>query len=156
MVSVRFVPRPLTYEWRTLMLGGHVRAGAARLRFLSGTTHHQRSRRLVVIGRAIRQRQYDAAEPIGCVRCCLGSIGRVPKTYRRPPPFARRERGTNVGPKPPKHRVKRGSRADQRAKRVNKLANPALSAKPPSPVQIRAAAVAQRELVTARASMSTF
>src|SRR5687768_13660032 len=49
------------------------------------------------------------------------------------------ELGNNVGTMTPKHREKRGSRADQKAGRINKIAVPALSAKPPSPVQIRAA-----------------
>ena len=39
----------------------------------------------------------------------------------------------------PEHRGKRGSRADQKAGRINKIDVQALSAKPPSPVQIRAA-----------------
>jgi hypothetical protein len=39
----------------------------------------------------------------------------------------------------PKHREKRGSRADQRAGRINNIDVRALSAKSPSPVQIRAA-----------------
>ena len=39
----------------------------------------------------------------------------------------------------PEQRRKRGIRAEQQARRVNKLDNPALSAKPPPPVQIRAA-----------------
>ena len=41
----------------------------------------------------------------------------------------------NLGTITPEHRGKRRSRADQKARRVNKIANPALSAKPPSPVQ---------------------
>ncbi len=44
-----------------------------------------------------------------------------------------------LGNKAPKHQGKRGSRADQKAGRINKIDVPALSAKPPSPVQIRAA-----------------
>jgi len=47
--------------------------------------------------------------------------------------------GNNLGTITPKHREKRGSRADQKAGRINKIDVPALSAKPPSPVQIRAA-----------------
>jgi hypothetical protein len=39
----------------------------------------------------------------------------------------------------PKHQGKRGSRADQKGGRINKIDVPDLSAKPPSPVQIRAA-----------------
>jgi hypothetical protein len=39
----------------------------------------------------------------------------------------------------PNTREKRGSGADQKAGRINKIDVPALSAKPPSPVQIRAA-----------------
>jgi hypothetical protein len=49
------------------------------------------------------------------------------------------ERGNNLGTIAPKHQGKRGSRADQKTRRVNKIDNPAVSAKPPSPVQIRAA-----------------
>ena len=51
----------------------------------------------------------------------------------------RSELGNNLGTIPPEHRVKESSRADQGARRVNNLDIPALSAKPPSPVQIRAA-----------------
>ncbi len=50
-----------------------------------------------------------------------------------------RQLGNNLGTIAPKHRGKRGSRADQKAGRINKIDVPALSAKPPSPVQIRAA-----------------
>ena len=46
---------------------------------------------------------------------------------------------TNLGPQPPKHGVKRGFGRHQKAGRVNNIDNPAESAKPPSPVQIRAA-----------------
>jgi hypothetical protein len=53
--------------------------------------------------------------------------------------FPRREVGNNLGTIAPKHRGKRGSRANQKAGRINKIDVPALSAKPPSPVQIRAA-----------------
>jgi hypothetical protein len=44
-----------------------------------------------------------------------------------------------LGTTAPEHQGKRGSRADQKTRRVNKIDNPALSAKPPSPVQIRTA-----------------
>ena len=47
--------------------------------------------------------------------------------------------GNNLGTITPKHRGKRGSRADQQAGRINKMYVQALSATPPSPVQIRAA-----------------
>jgi len=47
--------------------------------------------------------------------------------------------GNNLGTTAPKHQGKQGSRADQKAGRINKIDVPALSAKPPSPVQIRAA-----------------
>ena len=46
---------------------------------------------------------------------------------------------SNFSPRTLKHHGKRGSTRDQRARRINNLANPAKSAKPPSPVQIRAA-----------------
>ena len=49
------------------------------------------------------------------------------------------ESGNNVGTITPKHRAKRTSRADQEAGRINNIDVPALSAKPPSPVQIRTA-----------------
>src|SRR5687767_10000833 len=45
------------------------------------------------------------------------------------------ECGNNLGTITPKHRGEREGRADQRARRVNKLATSAQSAKPPSPVQ---------------------
>jgi hypothetical protein len=47
--------------------------------------------------------------------------------------------GNNWGTIAPEHQGRGGNRADQEARRVNKIDNPALSAKPPSPVQIRAA-----------------
>jgi hypothetical protein len=47
--------------------------------------------------------------------------------------------GSKLGPKPPKHRVKRGFGRYQKARRVNNIDFLAKSAKPPSPVQIRAA-----------------
>jgi hypothetical protein len=47
--------------------------------------------------------------------------------------------GPNFGPLTPKHQRKPGTTRDQRARRINKLENLAKSAKPPSPVQIRAA-----------------
>jgi hypothetical protein len=47
--------------------------------------------------------------------------------------------GNNLGTIAPKHPGKTGSRADQKAGRINKIDVQALSAKPPSPVQIRAA-----------------
>jgi hypothetical protein len=49
------------------------------------------------------------------------------------------EPGNNLGTIAPEHRGKWSNRADQEARRVNKIDNPALSAKPPSPVQIRTA-----------------
>ena len=49
------------------------------------------------------------------------------------------ENWNNLGTLAPEHKGKRGSRADQKTRRDNNLDNPALSAKPPSPVQIRAA-----------------
>jgi hypothetical protein len=54
-------------------------------------------------------------------------------------PIRVQESGNNLGTLAPKHHGKRGSRADQKAGRINKIDVPALSAKPPSPVQIRAA-----------------
>ena len=47
--------------------------------------------------------------------------------------------GNNVGTIAPNYRVKRWSRADQRARRVNNLASPAQSANLASPVRIRTA-----------------
>ena len=47
--------------------------------------------------------------------------------------------GPNFGPLRPKHHRKPGNIRDQRARRINKIENFAKSAKPPSPVQIRAA-----------------
>ena len=47
--------------------------------------------------------------------------------------------GNNLGTIAPRHRENRAIRADQEARRVNNLDEPALSAKPPPPVQIRAA-----------------
>src|SRR5918992_3475785 len=47
--------------------------------------------------------------------------------------------GPNFGPLTPKHHRKSRSTRDQRARRINKIENPTKSAKPPSPVQIRAA-----------------
>jgi hypothetical protein len=47
--------------------------------------------------------------------------------------------GNNLGTIAPEHQGRTGAGPDQQARRDNKLANPALSAKPPSPVQIRAA-----------------
>ena len=47
--------------------------------------------------------------------------------------------GNDAGTIAPQHQGKRGGRADQKAGRINKIDNLALSAKPPSPVQIRAA-----------------
>jgi hypothetical protein len=49
------------------------------------------------------------------------------------------KRGNTFGTIAPKHQGKRRGRADQKAGRNNKKYVPALSAKPPSPVQIRAA-----------------
>ncbi len=46
---------------------------------------------------------------------------------------------SNCSPRRPKHHVRAGETSNQRARRINNLANPAKSAKPPSPVQIRAA-----------------
>jgi hypothetical protein len=46
--------------------------------------------------------------------------------------------GNNLGTIAPKHQGKTGSRANQKAGRINKIDVSALSAKPPSPVQIRA------------------
>ena len=75
------------------------------------------------------------------------SLGRI-QAYRSPYAFKKsslsEERrpsklGNNLGTLAPKYREKRGSRADQKAGRINKIDVPALSAKPPSPVQIRAA-----------------
>ena len=54
------------------------------------------------------------------------------------------ESGNNLGTIAPEYQGKRGSRADQKAGRINKIDVPALSAKPPSPVQIRAAPPACR------------
>jgi hypothetical protein len=48
------------------------------------------------------------------------------------------EVGNSLGTVAPEHRGKRGSRADQKAGRINTIDVP-LSEKPPSPVQIRAA-----------------
>ena len=47
--------------------------------------------------------------------------------------------GPNLGPLAPQHDRKSRNTRDQRARRINKIDNPAKSAKPPSPVQIRAA-----------------
>ena len=52
---------------------------------------------------------------------------------------ARRKVQSNFSPRTPKHQGKRRSTRDQRARRINKIEVPAMSAKPPSPVQIRAA-----------------
>src|SRR5215470_15155595 len=49
------------------------------------------------------------------------------------------EVASDLRPIAPEHRRKRGLCRDQRARRVNNLANPTKSAKPPPPVQIRAA-----------------
>src|SRR5687768_17332862 len=46
---------------------------------------------------------------------------------------------SNCSPRTPKHHVRAGETRNQRARRVNNLVNPTKSAKPPSPVQIRAA-----------------
>jgi hypothetical protein len=46
---------------------------------------------------------------------------------------------SNFSPRTPKYRAEPRSTRDQRARRINKIENPAKSAKPPSPVQIRAA-----------------
>ena len=46
---------------------------------------------------------------------------------------------SNVSPRTPKHHQKSTISRDQRARRINKIENLAKSAKPPSPVQIRAA-----------------
>jgi hypothetical protein len=54
-------------------------------------------------------------------------------------PIGVNESGNNLRTITPKHREERGSKADQKARQVNKIDVPALSAKPPSPVQIRAA-----------------
>src|SRR5207247_11263028 len=62
-----------------------------------------------------------------------------PEILIRRAAFSRLEFGNNLGTITPKHRGKRGSRADQKAGRINKIDVPALSAKPPFPVQIRAA-----------------
>ena len=62
-------------------------------------------------------------------------LGRFLLTNGKPPPRV----GNNLGTIPSKHEAKRSSRANQPARRVNKIDNLALSAKPPSPVQIRAA-----------------
>jgi hypothetical protein len=50
-----------------------------------------------------------------------------------------REVETNSRPLPPKHRVRRGPCTDQKARRATTIASLTKSAKPPSPVQIRAA-----------------
>ena len=52
---------------------------------------------------------------------------------------AREKFGRNFGPLTPNHHRKPGNTRDQRARRINKIENLAKSAKPPSPVQIRAA-----------------
>ena len=46
---------------------------------------------------------------------------------------------SNFSPRTPEHHGRRGSARDQRARRFNKIENPRESAKPPPPVQIRAA-----------------
>ena len=63
--------------------------------------------------------------------------------------------GNNLGTLTPKHQVKRGSRADQKAERINKIDVPALSAKPPSPVQIRAAPPNSLKKIAKRAQAET-
>jgi Recombinase len=79
---------------------------------------------------------------LGCESGLLeGAIG--PVKWRRPAHewggLSLQQLGTNLGPKPPKHWVKRGFRRHQKARRVNCVGLLAKSAKPPSPVQIRAA-----------------
>ena len=60
--------------------------------------------------------------------------------YRRCSPISVEDRlQSNFSPRTPKHQGKPGSTRDQRARRINKIENLAKSAKPPSPVQIRAA-----------------
>jgi hypothetical protein len=49
------------------------------------------------------------------------------------------KRQSNFSPRAPKHRRKTGNTRNQRARRINNLQNSAKLAKPPSPVQIRAA-----------------
>ena len=51
----------------------------------------------------------------------------------------RSEVQSNFSPRTPKHQGRAGETGYQRARRINKLANPAKSAQLPSPVQIRAA-----------------
>src|SRR5262249_12961515 len=56
----------------------------------------------------------------------------LPFLSKRPPKDLHAKFGNNLGTTPPKHRGKRGSRADQKAGRINKMEVPAPSAKPPS------------------------
>src|SRR5688572_5140859 len=84
--------------------------------------------------RKLRPRQARVEEGLGQDQD-IGTIlesehGRTPRSW---------ELGTNLGPEPPKHRVKRGVGRHQKARRVNNLSAPASSAEPPSPVQIRTA-----------------
>jgi hypothetical protein len=71
-------------------------------------------------------------------------FGRMPR--RRTAPRTSRMRGdgrnkpqSNLSPRTPEHHGKRGSTRNQRARRFNKIENPRKPAKPPPPVQIRAA-----------------
>src|SRR5690606_29075678 len=49
------------------------------------------------------------------------------------------KRGNNLGTEPPEYPLKSAITAEQKARRVNNLAPSGQSAKPPPPVQIRAA-----------------
>ena len=53
--------------------------------------------------------------------------------------FAGHKLASDLRPSTPKHRVRGRERRDQQARRVNNIANLGKSAKPPSPVQSRAA-----------------
>src|SRR5262249_2196520 len=70
----------------------------------------------------------------------LRGVSHVPRSPCRFLVDSRRQGvASDLRPITPEHRRKRRACRDQRARRVNNLANPTKSAKPPPPVQIRAA-----------------
>ena len=100
--------------------------------------------------------EYDTSQKHCCcrsrARCGLRQDRRTLSQRDRPLRWSARRSGlqSNFSPRVPKHQEEPRGTRDQRARRINRIENPAKSAKPPSPVQIRAAPPFFRENSTIR------
>ena len=99
-------------------------------------TSSSRSAGTALIGRCPRSLPRGMSDRDGALCALRRSARRRVFAYA---PSRRAELASDLRPLTPKHPAKGEVSREQQARRVNNIANPEKSAKPPSPVQIRAA-----------------